>query len=248
MPGAVPYPGEGTVRCLGLTASGSRCPENEIEGLEFCLHHMPDDLLDEAEEITGVKRCRDLFGTQFACHYTAIGGSDPPVCKIHGGKDTTIAAGSAKRVIEGRVADVASRLAAGDGSVVRLLEPRPIGNPLEELLEVAAVMREWEQLTRRVLTTMNQNHWRYTNGKMGEQTRAEILLWERGIVQYANVLIQIAKLNIAKQLVGIRRETLDTLVRITNEALQQSGCDLDGQARARDYLRSHLKVIDGGLG
>lgn len=241
------HPGEGLVRCIGLTVDGTRCTNNEVEGLEFCLHHMPDELLEEAELITGFRRCRDLFGTPFACHGYAIAGSDPPVCKIHGGKDSTIAAGAAKKAVEARITSVAGRLAAGDGAV-RLLEPRPIGNPLEELLEVAAVMREWEALTRRVLTSMSQEHWRYASGKVGEQTRAEILLWERGIVQYANVLIQIVKLNIAKQLVGIKRETLDTLVRIMNEALQASGCDLEGQARARDHLRANLKVLDGGLG
>lgn len=241
------HPGEGSVKCIEITTAGTRCGNNEVEGLEYCLHHMPDDMLDEAEQLIGYRRCRDLFGEPFACRQYAIEGSDPPRCKTHLNEGGRRSPATAARVVEGRIQDAASRLAAGEGSI-RLVEPRPIGNPLEELLEVAAVMKEWEQLTRRVLTHMNQSHWRYTTGKMGEQTRAEILLWERGIVQYANVLIQLVKLNIAKQLVGVKRETLDLIVRLMNEALQASGCDLDGQARARDHLRSNLKVLDGGLG
>ena len=45
--------GEGTVRC----ADGG-CGDLEIEGLEYCLAHMPEDLLAEAEAITGVRRAR----------------------------------------------------------------------------------------------------------------------------------------------------------------------------------------------
>jgi hypothetical protein len=52
----------------------------EIEGLDYCLHHVPDELLEEAEAIVGFRRCRSRFG----CRQYAVAGTDPPVCKNHG--------------------------------------------------------------------------------------------------------------------------------------------------------------------
>src|SRR5215813_12770035 len=62
-----------TVRCKGITAASQFCREFEIEGLEYCLHHVPGDLLEEAEEITGMRRCRKPGCTEYA-----VEGAEPP--------------------------------------------------------------------------------------------------------------------------------------------------------------------------
>lgn len=229
------YPGQGTMPC-----EHDGCRDREVEGLEYCLAHMPADLLDEAEDITGVRRCRGEGG-QGECARTAIKATDPPACRWHssrrGRKDANL------RVIEGRVADAADKVAAE----ADLDNPPPLINPLQELLLAGARAGEWERVARRVMTSLGEQSWRYQTGKVGEQVRAELLLWERALDRQISVLEKLARLNIAQQLVGIRAETAAMVARALDEALRASGADLEGQHRARLALTRSLKVIDGGL-
>ena len=80
----VARPGEGTRHCPELTRAGSRCGNLEIEGLIYCLQHMPEEFLEEAEEITGLRRCRRNIGTPEFCRQLAVAGTDPPLCSEHG--------------------------------------------------------------------------------------------------------------------------------------------------------------------
>jgi hypothetical protein len=73
-------PWEGVTLCLGTTRTGHRCGCREIEGLDFCLHHVPGELLEEAEALVGFRRCRHKSG----CRQFAVAGSDPVRCKNHG--------------------------------------------------------------------------------------------------------------------------------------------------------------------
>ena len=50
--------GEGPGLCVENSRIGVPCTHHEVLGLEYCVWHMPDDLLEEAEQITGWKRCR----------------------------------------------------------------------------------------------------------------------------------------------------------------------------------------------
>lgn len=239
------FRGEGSIPCAGTSRGGMPCGFNEIEGLEFCLHHVPDELLDEAEDITGYRRCRERFGQPDACRFFAVEGTDPPQCKNHGANNgSVLGKRAAANVIEGRVVDAATRLAAEHEP--DLDNPRPIGNPLEELLDAAALASEWERQARRVMKVLQSSHWRYQTGRIGEQTRAELLLWERALDRRINALEKIARLNIAGQLAGIRAETMQMLDRAVTAALAASGASLEGQDEARKVLKRELRVIEHG--
>lgn len=96
-----PHPWEGSAWCAGVTRGGLPCGNREIEGLGWCLHHVPDELLDEAEEIRGARRCTHRSG----CRGYAKEGTVPPRCKTHGanlGSKQSMQA--AARVVEGRIA------------------------------------------------------------------------------------------------------------------------------------------------
>jgi hypothetical protein len=233
------YPGSGTLPCSGFHKDGSPCGSREVEGLEYCLFHVPDDLLDEAEDITGVRRCRDGFGEPGACRRAAVKATDPPRCRWHssrrGRKDAALA------VVEGRVAEAAAVVS----SMADLDSPPPIGNPLSEMMDDIARMGEWERMARRVVGQLDS--WRYSSKSVGEQQRAELLLWERALDRKFAAEATIARLNIAQQLVGIRAETAAMVARALTEALQQSGADLGVQDKARKALSRSLKVIDGEL-
>jgi hypothetical protein len=75
-------PGWGTALCAGTTRARQPSCKLEVEGLEYCLHHMPDDLLELAEQIMGFRRCRTRFGQPAACRFYAVNGSSPPRCKV----------------------------------------------------------------------------------------------------------------------------------------------------------------------
>jgi hypothetical protein len=69
--------GLGTTRCTGTTRDGWPCWGWVVRGFAFCLHHVPDADLAEAEAVMGFRRCGK-------CRQYAVKGSDPPRCKIHG--------------------------------------------------------------------------------------------------------------------------------------------------------------------
>ena len=57
------HPWEGTGYCVGVTRSGLPCSNREIQGTGWCLHHVPDELLELAEQIRGgARRCRHGSG------------------------------------------------------------------------------------------------------------------------------------------------------------------------------------------
>jgi hypothetical protein len=107
--------GEGTIRC----ASRSGCTNREIEGLEYCLAHMPDELLAEAEAITGVRRA-----------------SQPRGVSPH----------RALRVISGEAMVRAGEILGQHGA--ELMNPQPINDPYNELMICAGEILAWKNVLR----------------------------------------------------------------------------------------------------
>jgi hypothetical protein len=99
--------------CAGTTRYGHPCMNFEIEGLECCLHHMPPDLLEEAEDITGIRLCRHPSG----CRFYATAGTEPPRCKCHGANTGSVLYNRAMlRLAERRYAMQYARFLATRGS------------------------------------------------------------------------------------------------------------------------------------
>jgi len=223
------FPGEGTAKC-----AEPGCGNREIEGLEFCLHHVPGELLAEAEEITGFRRCSK-------CRFYAVAGTEPPLCKIHGANTGShqrkLAAG---RVVEGRITDRTAALVATH--IDALASPPPIGNPLSELLELAAEAKAWKEAMRQVAAWLfSQQRIRSAHAKVGEQLRAEIVIYERAMDRLAHLLIQISKLGIEARLAQIEEAKAATVERALMAALEASGLDLTAQGTAREVLVRELR-------
>jgi hypothetical protein len=106
--------GEGTVKCAEYG-----CTDREIEGLEYCLAHMPDDLLAEAEAITGVRRA-----------------SQPRGVSPH----------RALRVISGEAMVRAGEILGQHGA--ELMNPQPVSDPYSELMSCAGEIRAWKNVLR----------------------------------------------------------------------------------------------------
>lgn len=233
------FPGEGRLPCCWPPGCGNR----EIEGLEFCLHHVPDDLLDEAEEITGFRRCRRQFGEPGACRFFAVKGSDPPRCKNHGANaGSVLGKRASQNVIEGKVTDRMIQIMAENGD--KLTRPDPLGNPFSELIELAAEIKAFKEIMRSVTAYLfSEQRLRSAHSKVGEQLRAEVLLYERAQERLAAILVQITKLNIEARLAAISEQQAQMVEQALMAALRASGLDLAGQDGARQALKRELRVV-----
>lgn len=239
-------PGEGDRKCQ-WDRDGLRCGNQEVDGLEFCVQHVPDDMLEEAEDVTGVQRCRHRFGEEDACRRLAVDGTVPPACDNHGANFGSVrrhqAAGN---VHEGKLAGRLAEIMEASGDA--LLHPASIDDPLTELLELAAEVKALKEVLRILAAKLfSENRLRYAHAKVGEQLRVELLLYERAVERFAKILIDISRLRIEDRLAGVQEQTAQMLERALEAALEESGIGLDRQLDARKAFRRHLKVIEGQL-
>lgn len=233
-------PGFGTALCIGWRKDGQHCGSVEVEGLEYCLHHMPDDLLEEAEALTGFRRCRHEFGTPDACRFYAVRGTEPPVCKNHGGNEGSNQMKSVGlRLINGEADKRAGEIIAEHGTELESADA--VQDPYRELMLLAGEMRAWKNMLRKRVALLKPAQYRY-QGRTGEQLRAEIVLYERAMERLGSMLVAIAKLNLDARLVGIRQQTLDMLDRALTQAFTKAAVPPEKMEEARQVFRAHVKL------
>jgi hypothetical protein len=212
-------PGEGPELCIWVRQS-QRCTHHEVFGLEYCMWHMPDDLLEEAESVTGWHRCRRNFGEPNACHQAAVKGTDPPRCKNCGAnRGSVLSNRAAANVVSSRGADRLVAILSEHGE--KLISPDPIGDPLSELLDLAAEVKAFKELMRHItayLITVGENKIRYQT-RYGEELRAEILLYERAAERLGKLLVDISKLGIEARLAQISATQVQLVERALDAAM-----------------------------
>src|ERR1700760_4341570 len=143
--------GLGSARCVEVRPSGKPCGHYEVEGLEFCLQHMPENLLAEAEQVTGVLRCHKGPGGGADCRELARPGTDS--CAAHA---------------PGKIARL--QLAAVQGEAVEragknieqhhadLEHPNPVTDPYGELMDVAGELRAWKDILRGMVVALERRY------------------------------------------------------------------------------------------
>jgi hypothetical protein len=213
------------------------CDDFEIAGLGYCLKHVSQEDLAEAEAITGWRRC-----TTRRCREIATPTSDPATCPYH--VQVRIEKGNRRAqpgfVNEAMAGQLAEILAEhGD----HLLNPPPIGNPLDALEALAAEIVAFKQILAAKVATLSMDDWRYRHDRAGEQIRTELFLYERALDRCAKVLTNIAKLHIHEHRLELEREVAAMIERAFGLALEDSGADLIGQQRARDRLSQELATM-----
>jgi hypothetical protein len=233
---------EGTRKCTGVNQDYTRCSRFEIEGMDFCFTHVPDEFLDEAEDVTGLRRCvRMLLGDNSKrCRNAAEPGG--LVCGKHGGQVRKQAGpnGPAVRYINQRSAEELSAIMS-DGTGKWLLEPRKIGNPYEELLEVAGEIGALKDKLRLRISTMQDDQWRWQHSKVGEQISAWVLLYERALDRFATVLERIIKLGIEDRLASISERQITMIEDAVKKGMIEAGLGLEQQETARKAVGRHLR-------
>ena len=241
---------EGSDLCGGKSATGQGCGNFEVEGLGFCMHHMPIELLAEAEETTGIIRCRKPVdgSTEAAgdiCASFAVKGTDPPRCKVHGANaGSVLSKRAAANVIEGEVQQRFAEIMAEDGGGW-LRNPEALSDPLSELLMVAAEMKAFKNRLRDRAAAMRLEEYGSLSRAEEVQVSVFVVLYERALERFATVLQNIIKLGIENRMAVIERKQVQMIEQALVLALEASGSDLDGQARARKVLIRELVAADG---
>lgn len=232
-------PWQGPNRCGAQLPNGNTCSQWEIDGLDACFRHVPDELLAEAEALTGWRRCRQGEG----CTQVAKAGTEPPACKAHGANLGSVTSQhAAARIVEGRQADRLVIILAEHGE--KFLHPDPIGNPLAELLELAAEIKAFKEVMRQVTAYLvSRERIRSAHDKVGEQLRAEVMLYERAMERLAKILIDISKLGIEARLAGVEDDQVELIDRALTAALTAAGLDLVAQQEAKVVLRRELMRV-----
>ena len=176
------------------------------------------------------RECRHHRKDGQPCHqYRLVGGLD--ACRKHGGKTLE------QLREDGRAATLERQAAAA----LARLDVTPVTDPLTELARLAAQAVAWKDVMAAKVNELTQI--RYEGGQGTEQVRSEIVLWERALDRCVATLTAMVKLNIESRLAGVREATASMLETALTQALASSGCDLGGQARARETFRRNLKVV-----
>jgi hypothetical protein len=245
-------------RCCGQRSDGSQCPKEELPEFGYCFRHAPDDLVELAEQITGNRRCHGITRALFRftgdtkerhvahrghrCGNTALPGSD--FCRAH-----LNARGDLQRYVRTRV-DVRAEeeLAAiqRDDAIpeeVRAASGATIGNPLVELLYLAAEMKAWKERIKKRVDEMKVEEYRYSTDKLGEQLRAEIVVYERAMVNLTGILTKIARLNIEERLMRITERQAEIIEMAITGALAEQNLPVSIQEAARKSVVRRLAIV-----
>lgn len=234
---------EGSSLCLGKSSTKMPCANFEVEGLDFCMHHMPIEFLEEAEAVTGIIRCRHPQDGGDICASFAVRGTDPPRCKVHGANaGSAMSKRAAGAVIEGEVMDRFKEIVAENPD--RLLNPPTLSDPLSELLMVCAEMKVLKNILRDRVSVLDADSWGSLSRAEEVQVRAEVILYERALERLAATLINIIKLGIEDRLAAVTSAQVQKIEQALILALEASGSDLDGQTRARKVLIRELVAAD----
>jgi hypothetical protein len=109
------------------------------------------------------------------------------VCPTHGGAARQVKEAGRRRQEERRI-----------GKLLAAQPLRPVGNPLDGLLELTAEVVRWKDFMSARLDVLEEM--RFTDAKGAEQLRSEVALFERALDRAGRFLLDVAKLNVDERL------------------------------------------------
>lgn len=122
------------------------------------------------------------------------------------------------------------------------MDVAPVTDPLAALAQLGGQVVAWRDRMADLVNDLTSV--RYDgHGPVGEQTRAEVLLFERAIDQCRRVLVDIAKLNLDERMVRINEAQAELVDRALTAALQDLGLTAEQQEQAREATSRHLRAV-----
>lgn len=151
-------------------------------------------------------------------------------CRLHGGNTRTQVAGAARRSTEDEARELLERLGA----------PEPLGDPLEELLGLAAEVRAYQRVLRERLADLRE--WSKDDAALIDRERAVVKLYGEALDRSHRVLSDLAKLGLDERLVRVREAHAVMIVAafVKVLALPALGLKPELQRLARAFLAGEL--------
>lgn len=150
-------------------------------------------------------------------------------CKWHGGSTPT-----QRKAVEAQVVEARVRTMFG-----KVLDDRPVGNPLEVYAELAGTVRGWMLTMRQLVEELGSVGY---SGLTGEQIRAEVLVFERAMDRANTVLSTYARLGIDERLAKISAAQGYMVMQAIEAALAHAGVTGAKAAEAKKVAGQRLKV------
>ncbi|MFH9225941.1 hypothetical protein [Streptomyces lydicus] len=116
-----------------------------------------------------------------------------------------------------------------------------VTDPLAALMQLAGQVLSWQKATAELVNRLEDVRYRAANGS--EQTRAEVLMYERAMDRAITVLAAIARLNIEQRLAAVSEMQAERVVDALNAALTHAGITGALAAEARQVAARRLRVV-----
>lgn len=147
----------------------------------------------EGRKSAGIK-CHGHCKSGAPCRRWALTGQ--LVCDLHGGKAPQNLSYASKVLGEERAQHELAKLAR--------LDLPPVANALEALQVHAAIVIAWRDKCAEMLNMLDPQGLRYEGRLAGEQTRAEVGMWERSLDRATATLTALARCQVDERLTTIR--------------------------------------------
>lgn len=155
-----------------------------------------------------------------------------PTCHYHGGNSPNAVKRSNERAVEAKARKVLADV-AGDFD--------PLGNPLVALEDVARRMIRFTEVMGDLVGRLENV--RYSTGATGEQLRAEVAVYSRAMVDTANTLEKIGRLDIDGRLAAIKGRQAEWVILAVMAALDAAGATGEPRALGREAAAEVLRRV-----
>lgn len=172
-------------------------------------------------------RCERRRKNGEPCKGQGVTGTEPPVCRMHGGGAPQVKAKAAMRVAE----------AKARRALLDLGEPEPVTNALQALQSLAGDLLRLKDELRRQVEQLDEVRYK---GVTSEQIRGELAAYQGALRDTAMVLGLIAKLGLDERLVAIEEQQVDVLETALLAALADMGMGESQQLEAIGHVERHL--------
>lgn len=253
-PGKEWQDGKTRPRCKGPRRNGERCTKEELPDLGYCFSHAPDELIEQAERLTGLTRCRHVVSsvdeegkphahTGQRCGNVASGG----YCNRHGGTLPSVKRAAFEDILNRRAEVELAAVTAIEQKTDMVLRARPavpVTNPFLELLELAGEIKAFKDKIGTRIDAMRAEEFRYEHERAGEQIHGLILIYIRVIERLETCLSRIVKLGIEEKMMRITERQQEIIEQAFLRTLADPKFDLAPavQREMKDAVVRRLRV------
>ena len=233
-------------QCGIKTGAGTPCKRNRLPGFSGCFSHLPEDEIPAAETKFGRIRCgfriQNLENARFGeiCAHEAMQGSTPPRCEDHLNRSPVVHRAVADRQVEMAARAELGKMIEKEGVVITTPKLEDIANPFLMLMEQAQRVMDFQEQCRQNLAKLQDNEWRYSGERIGEQIRGEVQTYQAAMKQGTDLLTKIAKLNIEERLARIEERQAAIIEMAIVRTLAELDLPLELQAQARRRIVEHM--------